>query len=87
MVPERVAYAVASQAATPATEDDRFMQLIERDLERERERRRSAEYREYLALLMVIRIAPTIGIAEMLLRGEKVPRSKLDPVWLEAYGL
>lgn len=38
------------------------------------------------ALLKAIRLAPTLEICEALLRGEKVPRSKLDPVWLKAYG-
>lgn len=32
-------------------------------------------------------LAPRIEICEALLRGETVPLSDLDPVWVERYGL
>lgn len=32
-------------------------------------------------------LAPTLEICEALLRGEDVPRSALDPVWLKRFGL
>jgi hypothetical protein len=32
-------------------------------------------------------LAPSIAIAEALLRGERVPVSRLDPVWVRRFGL
>lgn len=46
-------------------------------VERERGRR----------LIKVIRLAPDIETAEALLRGQRVPLSRLDPVWAERYGV
>jgi hypothetical protein len=53
----------------------------------ERARRESLEYRQSLEILRAIRLAPRIEIGEAILRGERVPRSMLDPKWLEAYAL
>lgn len=49
--------------------------------------RDSRARRESLALLKAVRLAPSIEVCEALLRGQRVPRSKLDPTWLKAYGL
>ena len=76
--------AVTAQAATPATEQDRFMEAMEPLLARYRE---SKMRREHLALIKVIRLAQDFETAEALCRGERVPRSRLDPEWAKAYGL
>lgn len=68
--------------ASVESETDRLLAALDHD-ERFRDTR---ERRESLALMKVIRLAPTIEVAEALLRGEKVPRSKLDPDALRAYG-
>lgn len=47
----------------------------------------SQERLESLALLKVVRLAPTLEVAEALLRGQRVPRERLDPDWLRRYGL
>jgi hypothetical protein len=47
----------------------------------------SRERRESLGLIKVVRLAPTLEVAEALLRGERVPVSRLDPEWAKAYGL
>jgi hypothetical protein len=33
------------------------------------------------------RLAPSVEVLEALLRGERVPVSRLDPEWAKAYGL
>jgi hypothetical protein len=47
----------------------------------------SEERRQSLDFLKAIRLAPTLEVCEALLRGEKVPVSRLDPRWRKAYGL
>jgi hypothetical protein len=52
------------------------------------ERHRNTEERmRSLAILKAVRLAPTLEVAEALLRGERVPRGMLDPVWRKAYGI
>lgn len=63
------------------TDDDRFLAALRLEHRRDTQARR-----ESLALMKVIRLAPTLEVAEALLRGEKVPRSRLDPLALRAYG-
>ena len=36
--------------------------------------------------LKALRLAPSLDVFEALLRGESVPRSRLDPDWAKAYG-
>lgn len=43
--------------------------------------------RESLALLRAVRLAPTLEVCEAILRGGRVPLSRLDPHWAKAYGL
>jgi hypothetical protein len=50
------------------------------------ERRRSREYQESLVLLRAIRLALDLRTCEAILRGEKVPLSRVDPEWAKAYG-
>lgn len=50
-------------------------------------RTRRLDRRRDARLMAVIRLAPTIEIAEAMLRGERVPVSRLDPEWAKAYGL
>jgi hypothetical protein len=38
-------------------------------------------------VLCALRLAPSLEAFEALLRGDDVPRSKLDPEWLRAYNL
>lgn len=47
----------------------------------------SEERRQANEILKAIRLGSTLAVTEALLRGEKVPRSALDPKWLKAYGL
>jgi len=61
-----------------------LVDALEPILEKYRDTRKR---RESLALLKVVRLAPTLEVAEALLRDEKVPRSRLDPKWLKSYGL
>jgi hypothetical protein len=49
--------------------------------------RDSQARREANALLKAVRLAPSLDVAEALLRGEAVPKSRLDPKWRRAYGL
>lgn len=42
--------------------------------------------RESLFMLKCLRLARDLETFEALLRGEKVPRSRLDPKWAKAYG-
>ena len=46
---------------------------------------RSAE--ETRRLWRAMMLAPTLEVCEALLRGEKVPTSKLDPEWVERFGV
>lgn len=66
------------------TDSDRFLEAVSSLAARTRD---TAERRESLALLKVIRLAPTLEVAEALLRGQRVPRSRLDPHWRRRYGL
>lgn len=52
----------------------------------EHERRRRAQTAESW-LYRAVTLAPTIDVCEALLRGEKVPVSRLDPAWARRYGL
>ena len=48
----------------------------------------AAEMRRELARVhRAIMLAPTIEICEALLRGERVPITLLDPVWVAKFGL
>lgn len=38
-------------------------------------------------LARCIMLAPTLDLCERLLRGERVPRERLDQEWLRRYGL
>jgi hypothetical protein len=49
--------------------------------------RDSRARRDHLHAIKCIRLAPDLETFEALLRGEKVPRSRLDPHWAKAYGL
>lgn len=49
--------------------------------------RDTAERRESLAILKALRLARSLEDCESLLRGERIPRSRLDPEWLTAYGV
>ena len=62
---------------------DAFLEALEPELAKYRD---SRERRESLALLKVVRLAPTLEVAEALLRGEAVPARKLDRHWRLAYG-
>lgn len=65
-------------------ETDRFLEALEPVLAKYRD---SRERRQHLAFIKALRLAPRIEVFEALMRGEKVPRSALDPKWLKAYGL
>ena len=56
-------------------------------VEREQRWRESAERQAMLRVHRAIRLAPTLEVCEALLRGERVPRTALDPMWRKAYGL
>lgn len=45
------------------------------------------ERAESLAFLKVLRLAPTLEVAEAMVKGQQVPTSRLDPEWARAYGL
>ena len=45
------------------------------------------ERRESLRLLRAVRLAPSLEVCEAILRRERVPKSRLDPLWTERYGL
>ena len=55
------------------TDTDRLINLIFR----ERDRR----------LWQAVMLAPSIQVCEALLKGQPVPRSALDPVWVGRFGL
>jgi hypothetical protein len=69
---------------------DPFLNLAEENiarLNRERDQRQTAEWRAGNRLWKIMMLAPTIEIAEALLRGDPVPINRLDPVWVERFGL
>lgn len=69
---------------------DRELEILDEWIEKwrkERLRRESLAYRQSLELLRAIRLAPSVGIAESILRRERVPRSAMVQEWLEAYGI
>lgn len=69
--------------------DDGFDAVVDDWIAAERARKRLAATPEALeaqTLFKVLMLAPRVEVAEALLRGEKVPRSKLDPIALRAYG-
>lgn len=47
----------------------------------------ASDHRAGLYWQMALRLSPSLEVFEALLRGEKVPRSRLDPTWAKAYGL
>lgn len=49
--------------------------------------RDTRERRESLVILRALRLGPTLEVGEAILRGERVPVSRLDPYWARAYGL
>jgi hypothetical protein len=53
------------------------------DLEKHRD---TKERREHLHMIRALRLARDLETFEALLRGEKVPPSRLDPKWVKAYG-
>jgi hypothetical protein len=64
--------------------NDPFLDLALANIRRLNEQRSDAES---LALIKAVRLAPTLQICEALLRGDHVPRSRMDPEWLRRYGL
>jgi hypothetical protein len=42
---------------------------------------------EELLFMKCIRLAPDLATCEALMRGENVPKSRLDPQWAKAYGI
>lgn len=65
-------------------ETDRLLYALEPVLAKYRD---SKKRRESLHLHKALRLAPSLEMCEALLRGEKVPVSKLDPRWARAYGI
>jgi hypothetical protein len=64
---------------------DPFLEAIAPALEKYRD---TEERRWSLAFMKALRLAgPDLEVMEALCRGEKVPRSRLDPHWLKSYGL
>ena len=76
------------EAVQPLAYDDApldpFLEALEPVLARYRD---SKERREAAVLFQAVVLARDLPTCEALLRGEKVPRSRLDPVWAKAYGL
>jgi len=66
------------------TWDDPFLDALEPLLARYRD---SRERRESLIVLRALRLAIDLETGEELLRTGRAPLSKLDPVWVKAYGL
>lgn len=64
-------------------ETDRLLEALEPVLAKYRD---SQERRESLFMLKCLRLGPDLETCEALMRGEKVPQSRLDPKWAEAYG-
>ena len=73
-------------ALGPLAEDetDALLEALEPVLAKYRPTR---ERREAQEILKAVRLSPSLEICEALLRGEKVPLSRLDPKWAKAYGL
>lgn len=71
-------------AVTPTDETDRLLEALDPLLERFRDTRAR---RESLGLLRAVRLAPDLETCEAIVRGERVPRRRLDPHWTRAYGL
>lgn len=77
--------AVAVNAEPARDETDRLLDALEPILAKYRD---SYEHRQHLAFIKALRLAgPRLDVFEALMRGEKVPRSSMDPDWLKAYGL
>lgn len=66
-----------------ACEDCRFWRAMDPLIEKHRDTR---ERHESLQMIQALRLAPDLETFEALLRGEKVPLSRLDPEWVKAYG-
>lgn len=64
--------------------DDPFLDALEPLLAKFRD---SDERRWHLFAIKCIRLARDIETCEALMRGERVPRSRLDSRWAKAYGL
>jgi hypothetical protein len=43
--------------------------------------------RDLAAVYRAVMLAPTLSVCEALLRGETVPLSRLDPVWVRRLGV
>lgn len=56
-------------------------------LRAENRRRQSPEYAENARIYRALMLAPTIEIGEAILRGERVPLSRLNSDAARAYGL
>ena len=70
---------------SPGLQDSSTDRLIAAlDIEKHRLTR---ERLEGLHLLRALRLAPDLETCEAILRGERVPRSRLDPQGAKAYGL
>lgn len=65
-------------------ETDRLLGVLEPVLGKYRDTR---ERRRAQVLIRAVRLAPDLETCEAILRGERVPRSRLDPKWAKAYGL
>ena len=63
--------------------DDPFLDALEPLLAKYRD---SKERRESLLAMKCVRLAPRLEVCEALMRGEKVPTSRLDPEWAKRYG-
>jgi hypothetical protein len=62
----------------------RLLRVLEPDLAW---RRDSAERRWSLFAYKCLMLAGDLETCEALMRGERVPKSRLDPGWAKAYGL
>lgn len=56
-------------------------------IELEERARNSAERKESLVILRALRLAPDLETCDELMRTGRVPRRRLDPEWVKAYGL
>lgn len=65
-------------------QDCRFWEAIGPHVDKYRDTR---ERREAETILKAVRLAPALNVCEALLRGEPVPKTRLDPSWRKAYGL
>lgn len=62
---------------------DPFLDALEPVLAKCRD---SKERRETAFIFKCLRLAPDLETMEALMRGEQVPKSRLDPKWAKAYG-